>query len=61
VSQFGSQEDYLLEPNRALHARLNELGLPHGYAEHPGEHNWDYWQARLPDALAWVAGQLAAP
>lgn len=45
-------DDFLIDQNRALHARLDALAIPHAYAEHPGEHNWTYWDARLPESLA---------
>jgi S-formylglutathione hydrolase FrmB len=44
--------DFLLDQNRALHQRLDELKIPHDYEEFPGEHNWTYWNARLPASLA---------
>lgn len=43
--------DGLLEANRALHRALTDRGIPHEYREFDGEHNWAYWQARLPDTL----------
>jgi S-formylglutathione hydrolase FrmB len=49
-------EDHLIEHNRAAHALLTELGVPHGYAEHEGGHTWDYWRDHLPDHLAFHAG-----
>ena len=49
-------EDHLIEQNRATHALLTELGVPHGYAEHAGGHDWDYWRDHLPDHLAFHAG-----
>jgi putative tributyrin esterase len=42
-------EDHLLDQNRAMHRLLDELGVKHGYAEHPGGHDWDYWGARVED------------
>ena len=45
-------DDFLIEDNRALHAHLTALGLPHEYAEHPGEHNWEYWDAHIQDTIA---------
>jgi S-formylglutathione hydrolase FrmB len=48
-------DDHLIDHNRAAHALLTELGIPHGYAEHPGGHDWDYWQAHLPEHLAFHA------
>ena len=44
-------DDFLIDQNREYHARLQALGIPHVYDEHPGEHNWDYWDARLIQAL----------
>lgn len=42
-------DDPLLGANREMHARLDEAGVKHGYVEHPGGHDWDYWSARLAD------------
>ncbi|MGV3616667.1 MAG: alpha/beta hydrolase [Fimbriimonas sp.] len=44
-------EDFLIEDNRAYHAFLDGLGIPHEYEEHPGEHNWDYWDAQIRPAI----------
>ena len=41
--------DELLDANREMHALLDQHGIKHAYAEHPGGHEWDYWAARLPD------------
>jgi putative tributyrin esterase len=52
-------EDRLLDGNRRLHAHLERHGIAHAYAEFPGAHTWDYWQARLPASFdhhaAWFA------
>lgn len=45
-------EDFLLADNRWFHAELQKLGVPHDYREYPGEHNWDYWDVHVRDALA---------
>lgn len=45
-------EDFLLEDNRAFHAHLQRLGIPHTYHEFPGEHNWAYWDQHIQDSLA---------
>lgn len=45
-------EDHLLDGNRRFHAFLEERGVPHRYIEHPGQHDWAYWDAHLPEALA---------
>ncbi|WP_020602489.1 alpha/beta hydrolase [Spirosoma spitsbergense] len=43
--------DLLIEHNRTLHRALTEQRIPHQYAEHPGGHEWPYWQQHLTDAL----------
>lgn len=48
-------DDFLLEDNRTMHASLVEAGVDHGYAEHPGGHDWDYWRSRFPDHLRFHA------
>jgi S-formylglutathione hydrolase FrmB len=45
-------DDFLIDHNRELHQYLTEIGLPHTYQEHPGEHTWDYWDDRVQEALA---------
>lgn len=48
-------DDPLLDANRALRAALQQAGVPHHYAEHPGGHDWAYWQRHLADSLRAVA------
>ncbi len=54
-------EDWLLPGNRLLRDHLVRHSIAHTYAEFPGGHSWDYWQARLPAAFdshaAWFAGR----
>lgn len=45
-------DDFLIDSNRAFHAHLTALDIPHEYEEHPGEHNWDYWDAHIQDTIA---------
>lgn len=45
-------DDFLIDENRAFHAQLDEIGLEHHYAEHNGDHEWDYWERHVPTALA---------
>lgn len=45
-------DDELIEENRTFHAQLEEMGLAHHYAEHPGGHTWDYWDTHVQEALA---------
>lgn len=36
-------DDFLLEPNRAMHAFLEEQGVSHTYWETDGTHDMDFW------------------
>ncbi|MCX7847405.1 MAG: esterase family protein [bacterium] len=45
-------DDFLLEANRRFHEHLVMLGYPHEYEEFPGAHTWAYWDAHVPEALA---------
>jgi S-formylglutathione hydrolase FrmB len=53
--------DGLVDQNRAFHAALTSLGVPHRYAEWPGAHTWDYWRLHAAESLAWLATTMAAP
>jgi S-formylglutathione hydrolase FrmB len=53
-------DDRLIEHNRSFHAHLDTLGIEHHYAEHPGDHTWDYWDEHVPTALAQHARVLLA-
>jgi S-formylglutathione hydrolase FrmB len=44
-------EDKLLGVNRTFHSELKKLHIPHAYSEHPGDHDWDYWNIHIQDAL----------
>lgn len=45
-------DDNLIGHNRHFHAFLTKRGLPHTYAEHPGGHDWAYWDTHIHAALA---------
>lgn len=51
--------DPLLESNRTLHRQLTEAGLPHGYFEYEGGHEWPYWHGHLGDTLRFFDGLLS--
>lgn len=44
-------DDFLIEHNRAFHAHLTRLGVPHEYEEFPGAHTWDYWDLHVQEAI----------
>jgi len=51
-------DDFLLDSNRAFHAHLETLGTPHTYAEYPGDHNWEYWDLHVQEAISFHAERL---
>lgn len=51
--------DPLVGVNRRLHETLVTAGVDHGYEEFPGDHDWEYWHAHLPDTLRFFASVLA--
>jgi putative tributyrin esterase len=44
-------EDFLLDDNRKSAALFKKLKIKHTYKEHPGSHNWDYWDQHIQTAL----------
>jgi len=51
-------EDFLLEDNREFHRGLEHWNIPHDYREFPGAHDWYYWDAHLPEAVAFHAAAM---
>lgn len=49
--------DSLIATNRDYHALLQQLEIPHGYEEHPGAHNWEYWDNNIKVALDFLLGE----
>lgn len=47
-------EDGLLETNRRFSRHAGEIGLPLTYEEHPGEHEWGYWDQQIQRVLEWL-------
>ncbi len=54
-------EDSLLEFNRGLHRELQAAGVAHQYREFPGDHDWDYWDCHVRDAVDFHAAHLGLP
>lgn len=44
-------DDFLLESNRIVHQEMTALGIPHEYEEFPGDHNWQYWDEHIKEAI----------
>ena len=45
-------DDFLLDQNRAFRDHLTELAIEHEYVEHPGGHDWSYWDMHVQDGIA---------
>lgn len=45
-------DDFVFAANRDFHLHLEQIGLEHHWAEHPGAHTWDYWDEHVVEALA---------
>ena len=52
-------DDFLIEENRAFDAHLTKLGVPHEYAEHPGGHTWEYWDAHVQETITFFKRVLS--
>ena len=50
-------EDFLIEPNRAMHKFLESEKVPHEYHEGPGVHDMVSWSHWIVKAVEWMFGQ----
>jgi S-formylglutathione hydrolase FrmB len=46
------REDFLLAANRGYHKFLQSIKYTHTYREFPGNHNWQFWDTHVQEALA---------
>lgn len=54
VFQSCGTEDFIYLPNVEAHKKLVELGVDLTYEEHPGIHDWDYWDTHMKRVLDWL-------
>lgn len=47
-------EDYLIGDSRSFHQHLDRHGVAHTYEEHPGTHEWGYWDRQIQRVLEWL-------
>lgn len=47
-------EDFLYEDNITFRDLCRRTGLSLTYEEGPGAHNWEYWDGKIQDVLAWL-------
>ena len=50
-------KDYV-DDNRAFHAALQNLHVPHEYHEWSGVHEWSFWYRHEREVLYWISLQL---
>lgn len=53
-------DDFLIDQNRDFHRHLERCGVAHEYREHPGIHDWAYWDAHVREALEFHAAGFEA-
>lgn len=54
VFQSCGTEDFIYEINVKGHKKLEALGIDLTYEEHPGIHDWDYWDTHIQRVLDWL-------
>lgn len=47
-------EDFLYQDNIRMRDHMNALGLDLTYEESPGDHAWQYWDAKIQTVLDWL-------
>jgi S-formylglutathione hydrolase FrmB len=57
VYQSCGTEDFLFQNNRDFLAVLVEKRVPHEYREHPGSHDWKFWDAQVKEFLEVAAAR----
>jgi S-formylglutathione hydrolase FrmB len=50
--------DPFLAVNQRLAGALQERGIAHQYSEHPGGHDWNYWDEQVKAQLAFHTAAL---
>lgn len=56
----GDQDPFLAQ-NRSFHQHLESIEFKHQYEEHPGTHNWSYWDLHVREALDFHRANLGIP
>ena len=54
IYQTIGTEDFLYEMNLGAKKKLEDLGVDLTYAEHPGIHDWIFWDTYIRDVLNWM-------
>lgn len=56
----GEEDPFVLQ-NRAFHEHLKALDFEHEYEEHPGTHNWHFWDQHVRSAIDFHRRNLGIP
>lgn len=51
IFQSCGTEDFLIQNNHEFVALLNQKKVPHEYREHPGVHDWGFWNDQVREFL----------
>jgi S-formylglutathione hydrolase FrmB len=54
IFQSCGAEDFLYKSNASAHEKLVKLGVDITYEEHPGIHDWNYWDKHIQRVLNWL-------
>ncbi|SDM62844.1 alpha/beta hydrolase [Acetanaerobacterium elongatum] len=54
IFQSCGTEDFIYQSNVGAHKKLQAIGVEHTYEEHPGIHDWDYWDTHIQRVLEWL-------
>lgn len=52
IYQSCGTEDFLIQNNREFMMLMVEKKVPHEYRQHPGAHNWAFWDDQIREFLA---------
>lgn len=58
IYQSCGTEDFLFQNNRDFLMLMNEKKVPHEYREHPGGHDWTFWDRQVRDFLVVASARL---
>lgn len=54
IFQTCGTEDFIYDANVSAREKLEQLGVDLTYEEHPGIHDWDYWDTHIKRVLDWL-------
>ena len=58
IYQTVGTEDFIYAANQTAREKLEKLDLDYTYTEHPGIHDWDFWDTHIQDVLDWFGTDL---